>query len=83
MDIIVDQLFGWKNNKWLFFALPKLSREIMAGGNALQQAEVKLEGLVLLVELRCDLTYCISSVKRIGFYMLPFYAICIIPCLKY
>ena len=56
MDIIVDQLFGWKNNKWLFFALPKLSREIMAGGSALQQAEVKLEGLVLLVELRCALT---------------------------
>jgi hypothetical protein len=44
----------------------------MAGGSALQQAEVKLEGLVLLVELRCALTYCISSVKRIGFYMLPF-----------
>jgi len=36
----------------VIFALPKLSREIMAGGSALQQAEVKLEGLVLLVELR-------------------------------
>jgi len=40
----------------VIFALPKLSREIMAGGSALQQAEVKLEGLVLLVELRCALT---------------------------
>jgi hypothetical protein len=44
----------------------------MAGGSVLQQAEVKLEGLVLLVELRYALTYCISSVN-----------ICIRPCVEY